>query len=90
MNPNFQYHKKFYEQLCQSFSCISTSVPRNHGSPSESYISEDSKLDSSRNESLLSLSDAKINVARVSLAEYLCATDTIVFSKFCKCLRRVL
>ena len=66
-NPNFQYRKKFYEQLCQSFSCISsTSVPRNHDCPSESYLSEDSKLDSSPNESLLSLSDAKIKVARTS------------------------
>ena len=46
----------------------------------ESYLSEDSELDSSPNESLLSLSDAKIKIARASLAEYLCATDTIVFS----------
>ena len=48
------------------------------------------KFDSSPNESLLSLSDAKMKVARASLAEYLCATDTIVFSKSCKCLRSIL
>ena len=54
MNPNFQYCKKSYEQLCYSFSYISaTPVPQNHGSPSESYLSEDSKLDSSPNTSLL-------------------------------------
>ena len=89
--PNFQYRKKFYEQLCWSFSCISsTSVPRNHGSPSESYLSEDSKLDSLPNESLLSLSNAKIKVAKASLAEYLCATGTVVFIKFCRCLRSLL
>ena len=82
-NPNFQYCKKFYVQLCWSFSCISsTSVPGHHGCSSESYLSEDSKVDLSPNESSLSLSDAKIKVARASLAEYLCATDTIVFSKF--------
>ena len=64
--------------------------PRNQGSPSGSYLPEVSKLDSSPNESLLSLSDAKIKVARASLAEYLSATDIIVFSKFCKCLRSIL
>ena len=42
---------------------------RNYGSPSESYLPEDSKRDSSPEESLLSLSDAKIKVARASFAE---------------------
>ena len=58
-------------------------MPQNHVSSSESYLSEDSKLDSSLNESLLSLSEAKIKVASASLADYLCAADTIVYSKFC-------
>ena len=39
---------------------------------------EESRLDSSPNKSLLSLSDAKIK-ARASLAEYLCDPDPIFF-----------
>ena len=47
-NPNFPYRKKIMNNYASHFlvyQCI-TSVPRNHGSPSESYLSEDSKLDS--------------------------------------------
>ena len=49
-----------FETYLWSFSCISSaSMPQNHGSSSESRLTEDTRLDSFPKESLLSLSGAK-------------------------------
>ena len=62
-----------FETYFYSFSWIlSISMPQKHGSFSELWLSEDSRLDSSLKK--LSLSGAKMKM-RALLAECLCATD---------------